>query len=275
MDVSPETLRRFAARVARKAGALLLRRAGTGRYSLKGRRNLVTAADRESERLIVRRIRERFPDHGVFGEEGGRREGRGAWEWIVDPLDGTTNYAHGLPAYAISIAAARILPGGRRRVEAAAVFAPRLKELFTAARGGGCRVGGRPARVSRTADLRSSLLATGFAYDRNETPDDNVANFGRLVMEARDLRRLGVASYDLASVAAGRFDGFWELHLAPWDKAAGALLVAEAGGRVTDGRGGPDWLEGPCIVATNGRIHDALRRRLAPLHGQHGAGPSV
>ncbi|MBI4576196.1 MAG: inositol monophosphatase, partial [Planctomycetes bacterium] len=186
------------------------------------------------------------------------------WTWVVDPLDGTTNYAHGLPAYSVALALVRVPPG---RVEVAVVHAPRLGETYSARRGGGTLLNGAPVRVSDTERLGDALLASGFAYERNRTPDDNVANWGRLVMACRDLRRGGSASIDLACVAAGRHDGFWELHLAPWDKAPGSLLVEEAGGQVTDHEGGASWLEGPCIVATNGRVHEALRRELEPLRG--------
>ena len=236
-----------------------------GGYGYKGVRDLVTKADRASERMIVRAIRKAFPGHGIFAEEGGARKGDGEWEWIVDPLDGTTNYAHGLPNFAVSMGLARIGSDGRRRVEVAVVHAPALGETFVAAKGKGATRNGRPIRVSRTTSLIRSLLVTGFAYDRDRSCDTNIGNFGKLLMRVRDIRRFGAASLDFAYVACGRFDGFWELHLAPWDKAAGSLLVSEAGGRVTDEKGGDGFLAGPAIVATNGRIHEALRRSLSRL----------
>jgi myo-inositol-1(or 4)-monophosphatase len=224
------------------------------------RRDLVSRADREAEQLVVDRVP---PGDDVLAEEGSGRSTGAARCWVVDPLDGTVNFLHGIPFWAVSIG---VLEAGE--LVAAVVHAPALAETFTAVRGGGCRREGRPVSVSATVELGDALLATGFPYDRNRLADNNLDNWSTLALASAGLRRLGAASLDLAYVACGRLDGFWELHLAPWDVAAGVLLVAEAGGRVTDLAGGTDLdrlLHGRNIVASNGRVHDELRRHLMPL----------
>jgi myo-inositol-1(or 4)-monophosphatase len=248
--------------IAREAGDLLLRMAGEGaggRVDYKGRRDLVTAADRASEDLITTRLLEAFPDDTIAAEEGGRRhEGASGFTWYVDPLDGTTNYAHAHPFYAVSLGCAvddvPVL---------GAVRAPRLGETFAGEVGVGATRDGTPIHVSETDELIRSLVATGFAYNRNEVPDNNLDHFGRVLLEVQGMRRAGAASLELCLVAAGVLDAFWELYLAPWDVAAGAAIVRAAGGEVTDARGGGDFVHGNTIVATNGRLHDALRAILS------------
>ena len=180
---------------------------------------------------------------------------------IRDWLDGTVNYLHGIPFWAVSIA---IIEGGE--LLAGIVHAPELRQTFTALRGDGCRLNGDTARVSEAASIGEAIIATGFAYNRNELPDNNLDNWTRIALAAAGVRRMGAAALDLAYAACGRLDGFWELHLSPWDVAAGALLVREAGGRVSDFSGAEDLdaiLEGRNIIASNGRIHEEIRSRLS------------
>ena len=230
----------------------------------KGNINLVTEADRLSEELIIRRIRSRFPEHGILAEESPETPNGSAFRWIIDPLDGTTNYAHAYPVFSVSIA---LECEGSIRL--GAVFNPMLNELFVAEKGEGAFLNGRRLTVSRTADLSRSLLATGFPYDLREDRNNNMNYFETMSMNAQAVRRAGSAAFDLACLAAGRFDGFWELKLMPWDTAAGCLLVQEAGGIVTDLQGGPFSLTSPNILASNGLIHAEMSRLLCgtdPLH---------
>ena len=257
----------FAVDLARRAGDLLLahyRPLGRQEADRKGEetRNLVTKADRASEELIVGEIRRAYPDDAIAAEEGGETAGDPDRVWHVDPLDGTVNFTHGHPFFAVSIGFVE-----RGEPTLGAVHVPLLAETFAGEVGKGAAMNGEPIRVSETTELIESLLATGFAYGRNELPDHNVDNFARLVFEARGIRRAGAAAVDLAFVAAGRLDGFWELHLSSWDVAAGAAILRAAGGTVTDFRGGEDFLTGRNIVATNGRIHEAVRSELHPLRG--------
>jgi myo-inositol-1(or 4)-monophosphatase len=232
------------------------------------RRELVTAADRSAERIVVGGLLAAFPDHAVLAEEGvltaqGQASMVSDWTWIVDPLDGTTNFVHGLPFFGVAIALAY-----QNDPVVGVVHAPALGETFAGARGlGAVRTfaDGRSQalRVTRTGELADALLATGFAYERNEPGrDDNSGRLARVLPHCRDLRRLGSAELDLCYVAAGVYDGYWELYLAPYDVAAGAVLVREAGGLVTDLRGGTDWLFGGSVLATNGLLHEALRERV-------------
>jgi myo-inositol-1(or 4)-monophosphatase len=250
--------------LARGAGDVLsgfygkLRRSDAARK--EGWRDLVSEADLSSQRWLLERI-PRGDD--VLAEEGAGRDAGARRKWVVDPLDGTVNFLHGIPFWAVSLAVVE-----DRELKAGVVHAPRLGQTFAAEAGRGAWLNQEPARVSATADLREALLATGFAYRRNELSDDNLDNFKTLVLAAAGVRRLGAASLDLAYVACGRFDGFWELHLSPWDMAAGALLVREAGGRVTDFAGREDLdsvLHRRHLVASNGLVHEQIRGRLAPL----------
>ncbi len=232
---------------------------------VKGRyRDLLTIADSETEAAIIRTIRERFPTHAVLAEETGADLTESDSWWIIDPVDGTTNYARGFPFFAASVA---YWHNGQAAL--ALVEAPRLGERFMAERGGGATLNSRRLQVSDTPDIRRSILATGFSYVRNEVERNNVDNFSRLVLKSHDIRRPGAASLDLAYVAAGRFDGYWEPYLKPWDIAAGCLLVTEAGGRVTDFSGGDDWLFGENAVASNGSVHNELLAELSETERGH------
>lgn len=220
----------------------------------KGTRiDLVTDADRRAEDAIVACIRSHFPEDAILSEERGPEPGRSPYRWIIDPLDGTTNYAHRFPIYCVSVA---VEAGGQ--VLAGAVYDPSRDELFAARPGQGATLNGRRLRVSSEADLGAALLATGFGYDIGMNPRNNLKQFADLYRRARAVRRTGSAALDLAYVAAGRLEGYWELTIAPWDVAAGSLLVEEAGGRMSRVDGGHyDILCGE-LVATNGRIHGAL-----------------
>jgi myo-inositol-1(or 4)-monophosphatase len=256
---------------AREAGEVLMRflgrldPAGIGRKS--ARRDLVTEADVASERCLVAALRAAFPDHAIEAEEEVHDQVDDRPRWFLDPLDGTVNFVHRLPCFAVSMG---LIVGGAGgaggRPEAALVYAPRLGEMFTATRGGGAWLdaGGTRTRlaVTATAELADAVLATGFPYRRGELEHDNLANFSALFHAVRGLRRMGSAAIDLAYTAAGRFDGFWELHLSPHDVAAGALLIREAGGVVTDAAGGDGWLRGGSIVAGGAAMHAAVRARI-------------
>ncbi|MCZ6602721.1 MAG: inositol monophosphatase family protein [Planctomycetota bacterium] len=251
----------FAMEIAREAGEILLARLGSVPIEYKGMRELVTEADRESERHLVRRIRERFPAHAIYAEEGARLPGSEG-RWIIDPLDGTTNFVHQHPMFAVSIGVE--LKG---ELAVGVVWAPKMQEMFAAESGSGAWLNGQPMATSSTKTLAHSLLATGFAYDRDETSENNLGNFSRLLLASRGVRRGGSAALDLAYTAAGRFDGFWELWLQPYDVAAGVVLVREAGGRVTDFRGGDDYLFGQNIIASNGIIHSLVADSLDSFQG--------
>ncbi len=227
----------------------------------KSERDPVTEIDLKSEEYIRESIRSRFPSHGIMAEEGGG--GRAEDLWIVDPLDGTVNFMRGHPYYAVSIA---YVHGGEPC--AAAVAVPETGEVFTASKGGGAHRNGCPIAVSGTGNLGKALLATGFAYNRSLKLQNNLDNFSRLTMECTGVRRCGAAVIDLAFVAAGILDAFWELYLAPWDVAAGVLLVTEAGGKVTDFAGGPDCIFGSNILASNGALHEQIRSRLTPFRDE-------
>jgi len=222
--------------------------------SKKGAIDLVTEVDFAVERMFRAMIAERFPDHTVLAEElgsAGQREGR--FCWIFDPLDGTTNYAHGLPIFASSLALE--IEGV---VTVGAIYDPTRKELFTASLGGGAYLNGVPMRVSSTPSLLDALLVTGFPYTVHQASEELVSLFAAFLSEAQAVRRLGSAALDLCYVAAGRMDGFWEQHLKPWDMAAGALMLTEAGGRITAVDGSRFDLRKGQLMASNGVIHDAL-----------------
>jgi myo-inositol-1(or 4)-monophosphatase len=241
---------------AREAGALLKENFGREQeIGYKGRIDLVTEMDRRSEELIIRRLKAAFPGDDVLAEEGGGG-GRGGSErlWIVDPLDGTTNYAHEYPVWSVSIAlqeAGDLVVG--------AVYNPLLDDLYAARRGGGTTLNGRPRRVTEVDDLGRAMLGTGFSYDLSgDDEQNNIGPFSRFLLKAQAVRRAGSAALAIAKVGVGRSDGFWERGLHPWDMAAGMLIVEEGGGRLTDYDGRRPSIEGTKLVATNGRVHEAM-----------------
>ena len=244
----------LAVELARRAGGLLLD--GYGRATQvrhKGAVDLVTEYDLKSEQLLVEGIRSAYPADAILSEEGGGQEGEGV-RWLVDPLDGTTNFAHGLPIFSVSIACVRA-----EQLLLGVIYDPTREELFHTLAGEGAFLNEAPIRVSAATTLDESLLVTGFPYDIRTNPDNNLSYFNALAVRARAVRRLGSAALDLAYVAAGRFDGYWELRLNPWDWAAGVLLVREAGGRATTFGEDEKVLDGDAtLVATNGRIHEQL-----------------
>ena len=240
--------------IAREAGALLMdhfARAVTIEY--KGDVDLVTAADRASEKLIVERLRARWPGYGIVGEEGTRSDPGAECRWYVDPLDGTTNFAHGFPVFCVAIA----LVHNEQELVAGVLYDPTRNEMFSAERGEGATLNGRSIHVSKTARLAESILGTGFpSHKRHQNP--NIHFYHQITLRSHGLRRAGSAALDLANVACGRYDGFWEFNLNPWDTAAGVLLVQEAGGRVTRFDGSAFRIDSREVLATNGLIHQEL-----------------
>jgi len=256
--------------IARRAGALLQEGQRSGfTVEHKGAVDLVTDYDLRSERLVVEALAEAFPGHAVLAEEGGQQgavalpeEGGQQGEarsdaagplWLIDPLDGTTNYAHRLPFYCVSMA---LQLGGETVL--GVVLAPALGWEFCARRGGGARLNGVPLRVSEVRDLDGALLATGFPYDRRTSQENNVPQFAAMLGQVQGIRRVGSAALDCAMVALGALDGYWEYKVRPWDIAAGAILVREAGGTVTDAEGGPHQPFCSNLLASNGRVHQAM-----------------
>ena len=249
----------FATQTAREAGALLReynQRGVTAEY--KGEIDLVTEADRASERLILNRLRAAYPDHAILAEESGAHHQASRFKWIADPLDGTTNFAHGFPAFSVTLA---LLVDDA--IELGVTYDPLRDELFAARRGQGAWLNGRPIRVSQTPRLDRALLCTGFPYDRRTNPRNNTPQFVDLLMQSQAVLRVGSAALDLAYVACGRLDGYWEFRLSPWDYAAGVLLVNEAGGLTSE----PDdtsirhW--SGRVVASNGLFHAEMIAALA------------
>lgn len=248
--------------LARQAGEIL--RAGAGlihQIDYKSDINPVTEVDRRSEDFLLDEIRRKYPHHRILAEESGAQSGDACCIWFVDPLDGTVNYAHGVPIFAVSIA---FQQDGETVL--GVVYDPMQDECFTAQRGLGAWLNGAPIQVSQIENLIESLMVTGFPYDVRTNPDNNLNHYNRLALLTQGVRRLGSAAMDLCYVACGRFDGFWELRLSPWDVAAGALIAEEAGATVTDLHGGPDIMSDPqSIVAANPRLHPSL---LALLQGE-------
>jgi myo-inositol-1(or 4)-monophosphatase len=244
----------FAEQMARKAGGLLKEKLSQKHeIYYKSEINLVTEADKMSEDLIVTAISRNYPGHGVLSEESPVIAGSGKLRWIIDPLDGTTNYAHGYPVFCVSIA---LEDNGV--VILGVIYDPMRDEMFIAARGEGTYLNDKKLLVSTTVDLSRSLLATGFPYDIRSSKKNNLNYFNSMARKAQAIRRAGAAALDLAYVAAGRFDGFWELKLMPWDMAAGMLMVEEAGGMVSDIAGGAWNIALADVVASNGLIHQQM-----------------
>ncbi len=249
---------------ARKAGDVLMEhfRSSTLEVARKSTdRDLVSTADFASEALLLAAIAETYPEDGILTEEGGAL-GEGKKLWCLDPLDGTVNFVQGLPLFAVSVA--RLQDGVP---DVAVVHLPVLQETWTACRGGGCFRNGQAVQISEKASLAESVLATGFPYRRQFLADNNLENFGRLFLHVRGLRRSGSAAIDLAWTAGGRLDAFWELHLSPWDVAAGGLLVSEAGGVVDTIQPGGDWVQGRNLLAGPSPLVQALRERLLDGRG--------
>ncbi len=254
----------IATSAARRAGELIMRsleRAGGVAVSEKSRNDFVSEVDRAAEQAVIATIRKAYPSHGILAEESGRHEGD-EYTWVIDPLDGTTNFLHGLPHFAVSVACRH-----RDRAEAGVVFDPVRNELFTAARGGGAQLDGRRLRVSRHQGLDGALIGTGFPFRKNRRwMQPYLAMLERVMERAAGVRRPGAATLDLAYVAAGRLDGFWEIGLAPWDTAAGNLMITEAGGLVGNLAGG-EYRDGGNLVAGNPRVYAALIECIAPHLG--------
>src|SRR6267142_1400070 len=239
-------------KIAKEAGSLLMSYFGKISIEYKGDADLVTEADRAAERLITERIVALWPEHDLVGEEGARRERGSDYKWYVDPLDGTTNFAHGFPVFCVSLG----LTHKGERI-AGVIFDPTRKELFAAERGSGAFLNGSAIHVSKTKKLVESLVATGFpSHKRHKNP--NIHYYHQITLRTHGVRRAGSAALDLCSVAAGRFDAFWEFNLNPWDTAAGVLVVEEAGGRVTDMSGGRFQTDSRETLASNGLVHEAL-----------------
>jgi myo-inositol-1(or 4)-monophosphatase len=236
------------------AGQILRQGMSEGQeISFKGEVDLVTNFDRQAQDIIVGRLSAAFPGHGFLAEEGLSLGPASEFRWIIDPLDGTTNFAHRFPVFTVSIGLEY-----QGRLIAGVVYDPMRDEMFEAADGEGAYLNGRRIRVSAVGDLNRSLLATGFPYDIRESRVNNVVHFNHFIMRAQAVRRCGSAAMDLCHLACGRFDGFWELKLKPWDMAAGAVIVREAGGRLSDFEGGEFSVLGQEMLASNGLIHDAM-----------------
>jgi myo-inositol-1(or 4)-monophosphatase len=252
--------------IAREAGALLMGYfAKHVTIEYKGDVDLVTEADRASEKLIVERLQARWPQHGIVGEEGTRSEADAEYRWYVDPLDGTTNFAHGYPVFCVSIALVR----KDSQLEVGVLYDPTRDEMFSAERGNGATLNGKKLEVSKTRALAESLLGTGFpSHKRHKNP--NIHFYHQLTLRSHGVRRAGSAALDLANVASGRYDGFWEFNLNPWDTAAGVLIVQEAGGTVSRFDGTPFRLDSREVLASNGLIHQELRLNFAEMFAGRG-----
>ena len=266
-----------AAMIAREAGARLREFFSEGVVTeYKGDVDLVTVADRTVEKLIRERLAEVFPEHGVYGEEGTRDRMEGEYRWYIDPLDGTTNFAHGFPHFCVSMGLEQ-RPAGLSSTEdgtlvAAVIYDPLLDEMFTAESGRGAWLNSRPIRVSRVPELAGSLVATGFpSRKRHDSP--NIHFYQEFTLRSHGVRRAGSAALDLAYVAAGRLEAFWEFNLNPWDTAAGLLLVVEAGGEITTFSGAPFRLDSRENLASNGLIHAELLGFFADLFAGRGLSP--
>lgn len=252
-------LKPFALALAREAGTLLRKKfSQKHKIHYKGDINIVTEADKMSESLIIESIRRHFPDHGILSEESPAIAGTGEIRWIIDPLDGTTNYAHGFPVFCVSIAVQH-----NNDIILGVIYDPMRDELFSAVRSKGAFLNGKKLAVSSVKDISRSLLATGFPYDIRDSRENNLNYFNRMAMNVQAIRRAGAAALDLAYLAAGRFDGFWELKLKPWDTAAGCLMVEESEGRISD-LSGKKWdIFSPNLLASNGLIHKQMIKILS------------
>jgi myo-inositol-1(or 4)-monophosphatase len=259
--------------IAREAGALLMQYFQKHiKIEYKGDADLVTAADRASEALIRERIQQQFPGHDVLGEEQGLNDQGSDYRWYVDPLDGTTNFAHGYPVFGVSMAVERRGLEKQAQLIAGVVYDPTRDELFSAEQGRGAQLNGATIHVSQAAHLKECLLATGFpSHKRHKNP--NIHFYHQITLRTHGVRRAGSAALDLCNVASGRFDGFWEFNLNPWDTAAGALIVEEAGGKVTRFDGSPFELDSRETLASNGLVHEVLVREFEEIFAGRGLDP--
>nr|CAA6807691.1 MAG: Inositol-1-monophosphatase (EC [uncultured Thiotrichaceae bacterium] len=257
----------IATRAAREAGDIIRRysdKVENLRIHSKQENDFVTEVDRQAEQTIISALRKAYPDHAILGEESGRQgAGDAEYQWVIDPLDGTTNFLYGVPHYAVSIALKQ-----KGRLLLGVVYDPVKDEMFAAARGDGALMNNRKLRVSQKVGLKNTLLGTGVAFRKDQSLDLSLASMSALLPGTDGVRRLGAASLDLAYVAAGRFDGFWEFGLKEWDVAAGALIVQEAGGLVGDVRGGNTHLQTGDIIAANPKIYREIVKRLHPVLSQ-------
>jgi myo-inositol-1(or 4)-monophosphatase len=256
--------------IAIQAGAILLEKYEKPlvHYTKSSSIDIVTEADRETEAYISAELLRCFPEHHLMGEEGGGQgvpANEAKYHWIVDPLDGTVNFANHIPHFCVSIA----LCTPKREPLVGVIYEPTRKDLYTAIKGEGAFLNGQKLQVTQTDNLLQSVVGSGFAYDKHSNPNNNTAQWTAFMMQVRDLRRMGSAALDLAYVAAGSFDGYWERNLKPWDVSAGVLLVQEAGGMVSDYRGGtsPQWGDDGQYVASNGKIHQAMLDVLKTSYG--------
>ncbi|MDP8257927.1 MAG: inositol monophosphatase family protein [Candidatus Aadella gelida] len=247
-------IKEVAIMAAQSAGEYVVSRVGNIREIKHkgGINNIVTDADKASEKMIIDLITKEFPEHSILAEESGMSENKSGIKWIIDPIDGTTNFAHGFPVFCVSIGVA--IDG---EVAVGAVYDPTRKELFVGEKGKGATINGNPIRVSGCEKVNESLISTGFAYDKKKK-EENFKNFKTMMNNAQAVRRPGSAAIDLCYVACGRFDGFWEMYLSPWDTAAGQLMVKETGGKVTGFGGDKFDIYDEQLLATNGLIHDEM-----------------
>lgn len=246
--------KRFAMDLAQKSGLLLKKKFNnTHKIKYKGDIDIVTEADKMSEDLIIDEIKRNFPDHGILSEESPAITGSGKLRWIIDPLDGTTNYSHGYPVFCVSIALEN-----EGVIVLGVIYDPMREDMFVAVRGEGAYLNKKKINVSSVKDISRSLLATGFPYDIRESKNNNLDYFNAMAVKVQAIRRAGSAALDIAYLAAGRFDGFWELKLKPWDTAAGCLMVEEAGGVISDITGQKWHLQSPNLIASNGLIHEQM-----------------
>jgi myo-inositol-1(or 4)-monophosphatase len=264
VSATPSPFLSAALDAARGAGRLLQAELGGARRIQHKRSviDIVTEMDQLAEAFIVKRLLGEFPDHAVLAEESGATDGRSQYRWLIDPLDGTTNYTHGLPIFAVSVALERA-----GVVELGVGYDPSRDECFVAERGRGATLNGEPIQVSGVEALDQALLVTGFPYDIRTTAETNLPEYAALSVNAQGVRRFGSAVLDLCYVACGRLDGYWEFSLGPWDMAAGGLIVQEAGGRVTNVHGGPWRVDGPGVLASNGLVHEAIQAALGAVRG--------
>lgn len=260
--MSLDQVKKVAHNAANSAGAILTSKLGKlSGIDYKGAFNLVTEADKQSEAEVIRIIRESFPDHQILGEESGAHQSSSKCRWIIDPLDGTTNFAHSYPFFAVSIGFEE-----EGKMQYGLVFNPVSRELFQAQRGCGAFVGESKLQVSKVSKLSESLLATGFPPDTETAKFPNMTEFHKLTNLCHGVRRDGSAALDLCFVAAGRSDGFWEFKLSPWDLAAGTLIIEEAGGKVSSPCGGPFAMDSGHVLASNGLIHEEMIQVLNSCH---------